>query len=1046
MLIAHVLGSTEVEVDGSRADLGGRLPRRLVTALVAAEGRPMSAGALTEAVWGDEPPPSPVASLQAYVSRLRRALGNALQRSGDGYRLAVDDTDAARFAAEVSRALSLLREDRPAEALRAFDSALARWRGEAFADLIETYARTRLDEQRSVAVEERLAARLATGDAPTAAGELEAAVRAEPYRERRWELLILALYRSGRQADALAALRRVRARLADELGIDPGPALQSLERRLLAQDPGLLLPARPAPPPDSPGHPLPDSSGHPLPDSSGHPPPAGPSQPPAGRGSPAGTPPGNPGLPSRSPGWPPGLPPGGQGRIMRPLSHFIGRQEELTALASQDGRLVTLVGPGGAGKTRLAIEFAAGSNPWFARLADVTDPALVPSVVAAALGVRGATVDALSARTTATDPANGRGEAGTAADAHGTTIDAAGARTEAGTAADAHGTTIDAAGARTEAGTAADARGTGARRTVVDAVARALGEQAGLLVLDNCEHVVAAAADLVVELLGRCPGLRVLATSREPLGVDGERLLPVAPLPEADAVALLADRITAVRPGWRPGPDDGVTLAGLAAALDGIPLALELAAARARVLGLGELLDMLRDRFPALGPVPRGALAPHVTLEAAVAWSVDLLSEHDRAVLLRLWPFEGGFPLSAVEDDLDALSALVTRSVVVADTTVTPARYRLLEILRAYCRSRDPNPAASREAHAAWVRAFAERVAPELRGEHSAHAIRLLNRELANLRAGIVHDLAVAPHAALRTAGLLEWFWFRGGLVAEGGRLLRAALDGAPDAPPNDRARAWASLATLIFMTGEEATAIDALGQAIGALGPSPDQEGWAVRGQLHYYESLLLTALGRYDEAAEQGRRAMVVGRRIGQERLVAAGTMTLGWAQAAAGRDEEGRRTLAEAIRRATAIGQRWTTAMSEMLLGRALLLPSLPADPEEALGALGRAVDLFVAEDDVGNVLACLFSGAQALLAAGRREEGVLLAVSVERHAARRGIFPGAADPAGSAVLARELAGADTSGIAPLDEAEMIAMLRPGRAVRGRTANPRAAGKRA
>ncbi|XVU24112.1 AfsR/SARP family transcriptional regulator [Actinoplanes sp. CA-054009] len=1024
MLIAHVLGPTEVEVDGARADLGGRLPRRLVTALVAAEGRPMSAGALTEAVWGDQPPPSPAASLQAYVSRLRRALGGALQRAGDGYRLAVDDTDAARFTAEVATGHALLRQDRPAEALRAFDTALARWRGEAFADLIETYAHTRLEDQRAAAVEERLAARLATGDAPGAAGELEAAVRAEPYRERRWELLILALYRSARQADALAALRRVRTRLADELGIDPGPALQDLERRLLAQDPGLLLPARPSPPP----HHLSSPPHHPGP------PPHHPGPPRHGPDSPPHADPGPPPTEPRAHHDISGIS-GGPGVLTRPLSHFIGRHDELALLAALDGRLVTLVGPGGAGKTRLAIEFAAADSPWFARLADVTDPALVPAAIAAAFGVREPTTDAPGA----------------------------------------HGTTGDVPTTRGTAGA-----GTAIGRTTAEAVARALGEQGGLLLLDNCEHVVAAVAELVVELLGRCPGLRVLATSREPLGVDGERLLPVAPLPEADAVALLTDRITAVRPGWRPGAEESGKLAGLAVALDGIPLALELAAARARarVLSLGDLLDMLRDRFPALGPVPRGALAPHETLEAAVAWSVDLLSEHDRGVLLRLWPFEGGFPLSAVEDDLDALSALVARSVVVADTTVTPARYRILEILRAYCRNRDPDPVASREAHAAWVRAFAERVAPELRGEHSAHAIRLLNRELANLRAGIVHDLAVAPSSALRTAGLLEWFWFRGGLVTEGGRLLRAALDGAPGAPPNDRARAWSSLATLIFMTGEEATAIDALRRAIDALGPSPDREGWAVRAQLHYYESLLLTALGRYREAAEQGRRAMSVGRRVGEERLVAAGAMTLGWAQAAGGEAEQGRRTLAEAIRRATAIGQRWTTAMSELLLGRALLLPAAPAalaptpevdadaepnpksapggptalkpnatpkpnatsrpnataDPVRALAALGRAVELFVAEDDVGNVLACLFTGAQALLTAGRWEEGVLLAASVERRAARRGIFPGAADPAGSAALAEALAGVDTSGIEPLDEAGMVALLSPGRVGEG------------
>ncbi len=896
MLIAHVLGTTEVLADGVPVELGGPLPRRLVAALLAAEGRPVSEDALTEAVWGDEPPASSSASLQAYVSRLRRRLGREpLERAGDGYRLTVDDTDAARFAVEVRRGRELLDDERPGEALRAFDTALARWRGEAFADLPDTFARTRLNELRAVAVEERLAARVAAGDAPGAVPELEAAVRAEPYRERRWELLILALYRGGRQADALATLRRVRTRLADELGIDPGPALQELEGRLLAQDPRLLLPDRPA-------------------------------------------------------------------AAVRPLSHFFGRATELTALAelTATSRLVTLVGPGGAGKTRLAVEFAADRQPWFVRLADVTDAELVGAAVAAAAGVRGSTVAA---------------------------------------------------------------------------IATALAGRPGLLLLDNCEHLVAAVAELTLDLLGRCPELRVLATSREPLGVDGERLLPIAPLPTADAVALLTDRITAVRPGWRPGAAEADQLDRLAAALDGIPLALELAAARARVLNLGELLEMLRDRFPALGPVPRGALAPHQTLEAAVAWSIDLLPAADRAVALRLWPYEGGFPLSALEDDLDALSALVTRSVVVADTSVTPTRYRMLEIVRAYCRQHDPDPAGSRARHAAWVRDLVERITPELRSVRSAHAIRVLNRELANLRAGIVHDLAATPAAAVRTAGLLEWLWFRGGHVTDGLRLLRAALDGAPDAPPTDRARAWATAGTLHFLTGDVDTATDRLRQAIETLGDDPDADGWVLRAQLHYYESLLLSAQGDYAAAAGESRMAIKVARHIGEEWLLASGLMTLGWALLGAGRLGEGRATLTEAGEQAEAIGQSWTTAMCTLLLARGLLRASAddPADPVRALALLRRSTELFAGEDDVGNVLAGLYTGAYALTQVGRTADGAALAAAVDREATRRGLFAGSMDPVGAAALTDALAGADRAIAArdagTLDQPAMLALLAVG-----------------
>ncbi|GAB2623869.1 hypothetical protein Aab01nite_17290 [Paractinoplanes abujensis] len=860
MLIGKVLGSTEIEVDGAVADLGGPLPRRLVTALLAAEGRPVAEPTLAEAIWGDEAPANPTSSLQAYVSRLRRTLGRpALARAGEGYRLAVDDTDAARFAADVRRGRELLAGERPGEALRLFDTALARWRGDAYADLPHTYARPALEELRAVAEEERLAARLAAGDAPGVTGDLEAAVAAEPYRERRWELLILALYRGGRQADSLAALRRVRKRLADDLGIDPGPALQELEGRLLAQDPGLLLPSRPVP-------------------------------------------------------------------AVRPLSHFFGRTAELSALTALLGsaRLVTLVGPGGAGKTRLAIEYAAVLDPWFVRLADVTEPALVPAAVAAAVGVRGATTDA---------------------------------------------------------------------------IATALGDRPGLLLLDNCEHVVAAVAELALEVLARCPHLRVLATSREPLAVDGERLLPVAPLPAADAIALLTDRITGVRPGWRPGPEESATLAGLAAALDGIPLALELAAARARVLGLAELLEMLRDRFPALGPVPRGALAPHETLEAAVAWSVDLLGAHDRAMLLRLWPFEGGFPLSAVDDDLDALSALVTRSVVVADTTVTPARYRLLEIVRAYCRQHDPDPTGSRERHAAWVRRLVEQHAPLLRGDRSARSIRVLNRELPNLRAGIRHDLDRRPVAALRTAGLLEWFWFRGGLVAEGLPLLRAALAAAPDAPPTDRARAHLSLSLLRYMAGDLGATTD-MYAGLDLLRDRPDHEGEILAAQGAYYESLYWSFRGQFDRAVEPARRSMRTATRIGEEWILPASTMSLGAALAGSGELEEGRRELARAGAEADARSQSWTAAMCGLLLARALLIE--PVRPAEALTAVRRALDLFAEEDDIGNVLASLHTGAYAMALTGRTERAARLLVAARRAAGRRGIDLDVADPIRTAGL--------------------------------------------
>ncbi|AGZ45411.1 BTAD domain-containing putative transcriptional regulator [Actinoplanes friuliensis] len=966
MLTCHVLGPTEIGAGRERVDLGGPMPRRLITALVAADGRPVSEDTLTLAVWGDDPPASPAVSLQAYVSRLRRALGqhrDALERVGDGYRLAGAGTDVADFEAGVARGRDLLGEQRPAEAVRAFDAALRLWRGEAFADLgasaeIET-DRVRLAELRLVAVEERLAALLAVGDAPGAVAGLTPAVREEPYRERRWELLILGLYRSARQAEALSALRRVRSLLADDLGVDPGPALQSLERRLLSQDPMLLLP-----PPPSPPSPLPPTSSE----------------------------------------------------VTRPLSTFVGRTAELGTLTAtmRTARLMTLVGPGGAGKTRLAVEYAATSTgsdgPWLARLADVTDPALLLSAVATALGIR--ETPATDDRTGATD-----GLASTDLAGSGSPVTSASEWRPGPGVGGSGGLYSDGRTTRAFEGSA-----TG------KALVSALTGREALLILDNCEHLVGAAADLVVGLLARCPRLRIVATSREPLGVDGERLLPVTPLPSGAAVALLVDRIGAIRPGWQPDPEDLAELARLAEALDGIPLALELAAARARVLGLGELVALLGERFPELGRVPRGALTPHATLEATVAWSVDLLSVADRALLLRLWPFEGGFTLeaaAAVGSDLEALSALVTRSVVAADTTVAPTRYRLLEIIRAFCRERDPDPAASRAAHAAWVRALVDRSSKELRGERSARAIRVLNRELPNLRAALAHDLVADPAAALRTAGRLEWFWFRGGHVSEGLRLLTAALAGAPAADDVTRAQAWASCGILHYIAGNLDRAAECLRQAKDLLAEPPDRDGWRLLGQVLYYEGLLWSLWGDFDRSRLRATESIAVSRRIGEEWIEPAGAMTLGTALVGLGQVEEGRTVLADAAAHAGRLGQNWIAGMSELLLARSWLQVADPS-PAAALDALRGAVDRFREEDDIGDVLACLHSGAYALVLSGRLAEGATLLASVRRHGRRRGMSLEASDPATSAALA----GAGVPEAAgTLDEAAMIALLQSG-----------------
>ena len=669
--MCRVLGPTEADVDGSAIDLGGPVPRRLFTALIAADGRSVSDDRLVDATWGSDAPLRTSAALQVYVSRLRLSLRGdrqQLERRGSGYalRLAPETTDVTRFTRRIEEGRQLLAAGSAVQAAHGFGEALSLWRGEPFADLSSSglssgqavAARTRLLELREVALEEQAAARLAMGDAAGAVSGLRAAVTASPYRERRWALLALGLYRCGRQVDALATMRRVRKLLADELGVEPGIELRELERRVLAQDPHLLLatPARATAPAGSGGN-------HSWAGRRG-----------AGRGH------------------------------TRPLSTFVGRDHDLAvlAVALDRHRLVTVVGPAGVGKTRLAVEHLANrtesGGSWLVRLADVSPGDALTRGVAEALHAEELSGDA---------PAD---------------------------------------------------------------LVRALAGRAGLVVLDNCEHLTDAVAELALALLNGCPGLRILVTSREPLGVDGEGLVPIHQLPllagdgsPGPAVDLLMDRVRAVRPGWTPNAEDLALVPRICAALDGLPLALELAAARARVLGLKEIAENLGDRFRLLGAVPRGSTTSHSTLHDAIGWSVEALASAERALLFRLWPFEGGFSLDAADavrptgtPTIDSLSTLVSRSVVIADTTTTPARYRILETLRAYCGERDPDPAGSREKHARWVRDLVARCANKSPEQPGILTAGTLARELPNLCAGILHDLKHQPEVAMRTVGMLR--------------------------------------------------------------------------------------------------------------------------------------------------------------------------------------------------------------------------------------------------------------------------------------------------
>ncbi|MGW3353504.1 AfsR/SARP family transcriptional regulator [Nonomuraea rubra] len=856
MLTFAVLGPIEVRAGDQPVDVGGRLPRRLLAILIAAEGRPVSEDSLAERLWGDRRPRNPAGALQVYVSRLRRVLpGTALQRSLGGYRLLGADTDVEQFRGHLVRARALVADNRHADAHAAFDAALRLWRGRPYEDLADDESTTpihaALVEQRDSAQEEGAAALLAAGDHAAAVAMLELLVHAAPYRERRWELLALALYRSGRQGDALNAVRRVRTLLAEELGVGPGPELRQLEVRILSQDPALAATGVAAATPDD-----------------------------------------------------------------RPLSSFIGRDADLALLARLVGmhRLVTVVGPAGSGKTRLAVEWAGRDA--VVRLADVADPALLVSAVAAAVGVTGFAGDPYEA--------------------------------------------------------------------LVNRL-RLYGEP---LVLDNCEHLADEVARLVVGLLDRIPALRVVATSRSPLGIDGEHNLPLGPLAADDAVRLLTDRIRAGQPGWSEQDADRRDLRRLADALDRLPLALELAAARVRTIGVRGLIEHLDDRFTVLGRIPHGTMTPHATLQEAVAWSFDLLSGDERDLAVRLWPYEGGFPLEAAASaaaGLGAFGSLVDQSVITAETGGSRPRYRMLETIRAYCRSVDKDPAATRAAHAAWVRELVVRAAGDLKGVRSATTMAALRLELPNLRAGLTHDLTHAPVEALRTAARLMWFWIRSGLLDEGNRMLTAALAAAPDAPFGDIMRAKTSSAGLLYFTGNVATARRMLSEAVLAVGSEPEHR--SLLAEVRYYQALVQLPGGDPAIALTAAAEAHAIAIETQTTWLIPGAAMAWGAALVMAGRIADGRHRLRAAVRLADASGKVWTAALSELMLAQTLV----DTGDGEALPLLQNSLRRFLNEGDLSNQLAVLHNGALALDAAGDAAGAALLRNVVHFHQARSGIRP-------------------------------------------------------
>jgi predicted ATPase/DNA-binding SARP family transcriptional activator len=725
----RLFGELEVAVGGVAVPVHGAKQRALLALLALSRGGAVSADRLIDQLWGDDLPAKPANALQAQIVQLRRTLGaSAIVTSGAGYALDVrgGDVDAARFEDLVAEGRRLSADGDLVQASQVLGDALRLRRGEPLSEF--AYAgfadaeRGHLNELTLVATEARLGADLGLGRHSELVGELEALCRDHPHRERLWELLMLALYRAGRQTEALRAYTEIRERLLDELGLDPGPALRELEARILVQDPSLDIEQ---PPPRVPAMPL-------------------------VRGN----------LPER-------------------LSSFLGRDTELGQLseAVRSGRLVTLIGPGGVGKTTLAVEAATrlrgeySGGAWLIELAGVTDAEGVVPVTAATLGAVGPLGDAQSSGSTA------------------------------------------------------------------ELIARHLAGRSLLVVLDNCEHVVAAAASLAHTLVAAVPGLRLVATSREPLGVPGEILIPIVGLASPAAIELFVDRARAVHPSFNRDGPAGEIIDVICRRLDGLPLAIELAAARLRALPLSTLAERLDDRFALLTRGARTALPRQQTLRAVVDWSYDLLFEDERRLFARLSVFVGGCDLEAVEaictddavprtDVLDVISQLVDKSLVTAPAP-GETRFTQLQTLWQYARERlDRSDDADtvRARHAAYYRQFAENANERLRGAAAPVWSERLNQELGNLKTALDWHLAAGDiDTALSMASGMAWLWFINTDYAEGARWLASALSAEGKRRTDLHATALVWHGYCIGMSSSPAAGAVECDEAIVALRPADD-------------------------------------------------------------------------------------------------------------------------------------------------------------------------------------------------------------------------------
>jgi predicted ATPase/DNA-binding SARP family transcriptional activator len=865
-----ILGPLVVTGDAGDVRIAGGRRRALLVRLLIASGRPVAAARLAEDLWDNEPPPGAASTLQSHVSLLRQSLGAERIKSRDGgyvLELAEGELDTQMFEREARQGRQALESADPASAAELLARALARWRGPALADVAgagwAAAETARLEELHAAALEVWLEARLALGEHQEVAALAEAAVAEHPLQERLWRLLMLALYRSGRQADALRAFQRLRAHLGEELGIDPSTDLVELDEAILLQKveldwvPPPTVAAEPAPAPRADG----ESTVVVRPGAAGGPQ--------AAKSRPAK-----------------------RHNLPEEMSSFVGRERELAAIARllEENRLVTLTGPGGAGKTRLALRVAAGlvddseDGVWLVELGALDDGALVAPTAAAALGV----------------PESGG-------------------------------------------------------RPALEAIVDYLAQQALVLLLDNCEHLIKECAVLADAVLRSCPRVTIVATSRERLGVNGEQLfaVPSMSVPSAgvespeqlaafEAVRLFIERASQEQPDFAIDPGNAAAVASVCRHLDGIPLAIELAAARLRSLSVTEIDDRLSRRFSLLTAGKRTALPRQQTLRALIDWSHDLLTPRERSFFARLSVFVGGFSLEAAEavcpgdevdraDVFDLLDALVAKSLVQVEAAEQSTRYRLLETVREYASDRlaeegDESARALRNAHLRYYLQLGQEAAPKLRG--AGDWLDRLEVELDNFRAALACSLEdEGSDAGLALAASLRYLWDRRGHIREGVAWLTRLLEQPPPAESAGAASGRPRRGAGGGRGSVRSEAADGARKKEGRDGP---------RGAALAAAGFLEMRLGEFEAARLHLEEALALARLGGDDSAAADALIHLAYVALYRGEQAQALAFSDEALALARAAGDRHMTALALHTLAM-----SDPSDPATARARMEESV---------------------------------------------------------------------------------------------------------